>query len=31
MNGPDKIKVMVAIDDLNKRSAYIKKLLSDVV
>jgi len=31
MNGPDKIKVMVAIDDLNKRSTYIKKLLSDVV
>ena len=31
MNGPDKIKVMVTIDDLNKRSTYIKKLLSDVV
>ena len=31
MNGPDKIKTMVAIDDLDERSAYIKKLLSDVV
>ena len=31
MNGPDKLKAMVAIDDLNERSAYIKKLLSDVV
>ena len=30
MNGPDKIKAIVSIDDLNERSAYIKKLLSDV-
>ena len=31
MNGPDKIKAMVAIDDLNERSVYIKKILSAVV
>jgi transcription-repair coupling factor (superfamily II helicase) len=31
MNGPDKIKAMISIEDLNERSAYIRKLLSDVV
>ena len=31
MNGPDKIKVMISIEKLKERSAYIKKLLKDVV
>ena len=31
MNGPNKIKVMISIEKLKERSAYIKKLLKDTV